>query len=98
MQYYSGSESFQSIRNAGWYHVAIFFQLIDGNDIKALNVSWLRAQLGLVSQEPTLFGYSIRENIAYGDNSRSVTMDEIIEAARQANIHKFIQTLPQVSC
>ena len=61
-----------------------------------MNVAWLRSQLGLVSQEPTLFGYSIRENIAYGDNSRQVSMDEIIAAARQANIHNFIETLPQV--
>lgn len=64
--------------------------------MKAVNLPWLRSQLGLVSQEPVLFNYSIRENIAYGDNSREVTMEEIIEAARQANIHSFIQNLPQV--
>lgn len=64
--------------------------------MKAVNLSWLRSQLGLVSQEPVLFNYSIRENIAYGDNSREVTTEEIIEAARKANIHSFIQNLPQV--
>jgi len=69
--------------------------MVDGEDIKGLNVGWLRGQIGLVSQEPVLFDYSLRENIAYGDNSREVTMDEIIEAAKKANIHNFISTLPQ---
>lgn len=67
---------------------------IDGHDIKKLNIQWLRQQLGIVQQEPILFGTSIRENIAYGDNSREVTMDEIIQAARNANIHSFIESLP----
>ena len=44
-----------------------------------------------------LFDRSIGENIAYGDNSRDVPMDEIIKAAREANIHSFIETLPDVS-
>ena len=52
--------------------------------------------MGLVSQEPVLFDLTIRENIAYGDNSREVTMDEVIAAARQANIHHFIENLPLV--
>lgn len=54
--------------------------------------------MGIVSQEPILFDYSIRENIAYGDNSREVSMDEIVKAAKMANIHNFISSLPQVSC
>ena len=49
-----------------------------------------------MSQEPVLFDASIRDNIAYGDNSREVSMAEIIEAARNANIHGFIESLPQV--
>jgi len=53
--------------------------------------------MGLVSQEPILFDCSIAENIAYGDNSRTVGMDEIITAAREANIHNFIESLPKVS-
>ncbi len=44
-----------------------------------------------------LFDASIRENIMYGDNSRSVPMDEVINAARNANIHEFIASLPDVS-
>ncbi|CAH1803157.1 unnamed protein product [Owenia fusiformis] len=65
-----------------------------GSDVKELNLQWLRQQIGLVSQEPVLFDTSIAENIAYGDNSRPVTMDEIIEAAKKSNIHKFISELP----
>ena len=43
-----------------------------------------------------LFDRSIAENIAYGDNSRTVPMDEIINAARNSNIHEFISSLPEV--
>ncbi|KAG8508437.1 ATP-dependent translocase ABCB1, partial [Galemys pyrenaicus] len=67
---------------------------IDGKETKDLNVQWLRAQLGIVSQEPILFDCSIAENIAYGDNSRVVSQEEIEQAAREANIHPFIETLP----
>lgn len=55
--------------------------------------------VGIVSQEPVLFDMSIRENIAYGDNSRdNIPLDEIVEVAKIANVHDFIQTLPYVSC
>jgi ATP-binding cassette subfamily B (MDR/TAP) protein 1 len=50
-----------------------------------------------VSQEPNLFDRTIAENIAYGANNRTVSMDEIIEAAVSANIHSFISSLPLVS-
>ncbi|KAG7282167.1 hypothetical protein CRUP_034914 [Coryphaenoides rupestris] len=53
------------------------------------------ALMGIVSQEPVLFDCSLAENIAYGDNSRSVTMNEIQAAAESANIHSFIEGLPQ---
>ncbi|CAF3938442.1 unnamed protein product [Rotaria sordida] len=69
--------------------------LLDGNDIKALNIRWLRSIMGLVQQEPVLFNLSIRDNIAYGDNSREVTQNEIETAARMANIHELIISLPQ---
>uniref|UniRef100_A0A4X1T0C0 P-type phospholipid transporter n=1 Tax=Sus scrofa TaxID=9823 RepID=A0A4X1T0C0_PIG len=68
--------------------------LIDGKEIKELNVQWLRAHMGIVSQEPILFDCSIAENIAYGDNSRVVSQEEIVQAAKEANIHPFIETLP----
>ncbi|DAA30732.1 TPA: Multidrug resistance protein 1-like [Bos taurus] len=68
--------------------------LIDGKEIKQLNVQWLRAHMGIVSQEPILFDCSIGENIAYGDNSRVVSQEEIERAAKEANIHPFIEMLP----
>ncbi|KAB0340822.1 hypothetical protein FD754_022798, partial [Muntiacus muntjak] len=68
--------------------------LIDGKEIKHLNVQWLRAHMGIVSQEPILFDCSIGENIAYGDNSRVVSQEEIERAAKEANIHPFIELLP----
>ncbi|CAL1537463.1 unnamed protein product [Lymnaea stagnalis] len=69
--------------------------IVDGKDLRSLNLEWYRKQLGIVSQEPTLFDCSIAENIAYGDNSRVVPMAEIIQAAKDANIHTFISNLPQ---
>ena len=71
--------------------------MVDGKDVKELNLNWLRSKMGIVSQEPVLFDASIAENIAYGDTSRVVPMSEIIEAARSANIHNFIDSLPHVS-
>ncbi|GBP59400.1 Multidrug resistance protein 1 [Eumeta japonica] len=59
-----------------------------------LRIAELRRGLGLVQQEPVLFDRTIGENIAYGDNSRTPAQDEIIEAAKQANIHNFIMSLP----
>ena len=69
---------------------------LDGKDIQELNISWLRRQIGLVSQEPVLFDASVADNIRYGDNSRVVPMEEVIEAAKAANIHTVIESLPQV--
>ncbi|CAG2103942.1 unnamed protein product [Medioppia subpectinata] len=67
---------------------------LDNNNIVNLNIPWLRRKLGIVSQEPVLFGYSIAENIAYGDNDRKVELNEIIRASEKANIHSFIKSLP----
>lgn len=69
--------------------------MLDDNDTKKLNIHWLRSQIGIVSQEPVLFDCSLAENIAYGDNSREVKMEEIELAAKAANIHSFIEGLPQ---
>ncbi|CAF2928921.1 unnamed protein product [Rotaria sp. Silwood2] len=67
--------------------------LLDGIDIRQLNLQWLRSQFGLVNQEPILFDLTIAENIAYG--LENVAMEDIISAARKANIHEFIDQLPQ---
>lgn len=70
----------------------------DGNDLKTIKLENLRAQIGIVSQEPNLFSRTIAENIKYGDNSRDVDISEVIESAKKSNIHEFIATLPLVSC
>ena len=72
-------------------------QRLDKSGLPDLQVGWLRHQMALVSQEPILFDRSIRANIAYGDNSRQVSMEEIIQASRDANIHTFVSALPQVT-
>lgn len=70
---------------------------VDGKDTKGMHLSSLRSHLGIVSQEPNLFSRTIAENIAFGDNRREVGMDEIIQAAKDANIHNFIVGLPMVN-
>ncbi|VDK76396.1 unnamed protein product [Dibothriocephalus latus] len=68
---------------------------VDGMDLRSLSPNWIRDQIGIVSQEPNLFDVSIRENIAYGLNKKEPSMDQIIEAAKQANVHEFIEGLPE---
>ena len=67
--------------------------LIDGQDIQDLDPIWLRQHVGYITQEPTLFGTSIMENIRYGNVD--ATDAEVIEAARQANALDFITNFPQ---
>ncbi|KAI8436928.1 hypothetical protein MSG28_010354 [Choristoneura fumiferana] len=66
---------------------------VDGHDVRELSVRWLRAQVGLVGQEPVLFNTSVRENIRYGREDASDA--DIEAAARQANAHQFILKLPK---
>ncbi|KAJ3677350.1 hypothetical protein LUZ60_003074 [Juncus effusus] len=65
---------------------------IDGKDIRRYNLKSLRRKIGLVQQEPVLFASTILDNISYGKEDS--TEDEIIEAAKSANIHSFISQLP----
>ncbi|KAI3409392.1 uncharacterized protein J3R85_019399 [Psidium guajava] len=67
--------------------------LLDGIAINKLQIKWLRSQMGLVSQEPTLFATSIKENILFG--KENAAMEEVIEAAKASNAHNFISQLPQ---
>lgn len=76
------------------FNFALFKVKLDGNDITSLNVKWLRSHIGVVSQEPILFATTIAENISYG--REGATMQEIEEAAKQANAHNFISQFPQV--
>ncbi|CAF4542802.1 unnamed protein product, partial [Rotaria sp. Silwood2] len=66
--------------------------LLDGQDIKTLDVAWLRSHIGIVSQESALFTGSIEENIRFG--KPDATDDEVIAAAKMANAHDFIMELP----
>ena len=65
---------------------------IDGQDVRSLTLQSLRRQIGVVQQDVYLFCGTVRENIAYGKPGAS--MEEIIDAAKKANIHDFIQSLP----
>ena len=73
--------------------------LIDGHDIESLELHWLRQQIGLVSQDPTLFSGTVEENILHGlrgyktngDHSRRTLAEQ---AAKLANAHEFIMLLP----
>jgi ATP-binding cassette, subfamily B (MDR/TAP), member 1 len=76
--------------------------LLDGHDVSTLNLRWLRQQMSLVSQEPTLFGTTIYENIKHGligtkfeSESKERQGELIIEAAKMANAHEFIIGLPE---
>ncbi|XP_019766548.2 ATP-dependent translocase ABCB1 isoform X2 [Dendroctonus ponderosae] len=67
---------------------------IGGDDVRALSLKHLRSHLGIVSQEPNLFDLTIAENISYGIHDRKVDLKEIMEAAKSANVHSFVTSLP----
>ncbi|CCD54212.1 hypothetical protein ACHAO1_005740 [Botrytis cinerea] len=76
--------------------------LIDGHDVSTLNLRWLRQQISLVSQEPTLFGTSIFENIRHGligtkfeHENEERQRELVIEASKMANAHDFVSALPE---
>lgn len=67
--------------------------MLDGLDIRTLDLAWLRGQvIGFINQEPVLFGSSIMENIRFG--KPDATDAEVISAAKQANAHRFITSFP----
>ncbi|KAK9723075.1 hypothetical protein K7432_002135 [Basidiobolus ranarum] len=98
----SGSGKSTIIELIERYHDTISGQvLFDGYDIRDLNLKWLRQNISLVSQEPTLFSTTIWENVAYGlvgTQSENAVKEErmrlIIEACKMANAHDFIMSLP----
>ncbi len=75
-----------------FYDVSEGAVTIDGKDIRHVTLKSLRSSIGLVQQDVYLFGGTIRENIAYG--KPEATDEEIMEAAKKANIHDFIMELP----
>ncbi|CEQ39138.1 SPOSA6832_00638 [Sporobolomyces salmonicolor] len=75
---------------------------LDGVELRELNVKWLRNQIGLVSQEPTLFATTVAGNIEHGligsrfeNESPEDRRRRVVEAAKQSNAHGFIEALPQ---
>ena len=68
--------------------------VLDGKDMKTLNVAWLRSHIGVVSQEPVLFTGSIEDNIRFGKSN--ATDEEVRIAAKMANAHDFIMDFPEV--
>ncbi|KAH9314409.1 hypothetical protein KI387_023036, partial [Taxus chinensis] len=68
--------------------------MIDGTDIRMLNLRSLRQHIGLVQQEPVLFATSIRENILYGQGAGEASEYDIVQAATAANADQFIRSLP----
>jgi ABC-type multidrug transport system fused ATPase/permease subunit len=76
-------------------HFMGMLQMVDGHDISSIEPNYLRRHMGLVTQEPVLFDSSLRDNIAYG-SQEPLEMADIVKAARSANIHDFITSLPQV--
>ena len=73
-------------------NVCILQVVVGNNNVKDLNLKWLRSKIGVVSQEPVLFDTTIAENIRFGQED--ATMEEIQEAAKNANAHDFISSLP----
>lgn len=81
------------INRKRFYDVAGGQVTIDGIDLRDLDPKALHKIVGVVSQEPTLFGTTIKENIMYGQPD--ATMDDVIEAAKAANAHNFIMEFPE---
>ncbi|VDM77402.1 unnamed protein product, partial [Strongylus vulgaris] len=66
---------------------------IDGNDVREVNIEWLRNTVGIVQQEPTLFNGTIEENLRVG--SPGIQKQEMIQVCKLANAHDFITKLPK---
>jgi ATP-binding cassette, subfamily B (MDR/TAP), member 1 len=67
---------------------------MDGKDISTLNINEYRKHLALVSQEPTLYQGTIRENLLLGTPREDMSEDEIVVACKEANIYDFVMSLP----
>ncbi|OAL44084.1 putative ABC transporter [Pyrenochaeta sp. DS3sAY3a] len=84
-----------------WYQPASGQILLDGHDIAEYNTNWLRSNVRLIQQEPTLFQGTIYQNVAKGliGNQRNLSEEEqmelVQEACRSSNAHDFIEQLPE---
>ena len=69
--------------------------LVDGHDTTKTNTKFLRSNIGIVAQEPTLFDATIGENIAYGALHKKITQEDIIRASTIASLHDFVKDMPE---
>jgi ATP-binding cassette subfamily B multidrug efflux pump len=76
-----------------FYDVSQGTVLVDGHDVRQVELTSLRKQIGIVLQTTLLFSASVRENLAYG--KPELSLEEIIEAARVAQAHEFIKEMPE---
>ncbi len=88
----SGKTTIMNLLNR-FYDVDAGKITFDGTDIRQIQLSSLRSNVGIVLQDSVLFSGTIADNIRYG--KPNATMDEVVAAAKQANIHDFIMSLPQ---
>ncbi|KOC11256.1 multidrug resistance protein [Aspergillus flavus AF70] len=83
-----------------WYDPLQGNVMLGGHNVRQLNLRWMRSKVGLVEQEPLLFDTSIHDNIVYGLGAEADQLDhhtivsKVYEAAKLANIHDFILSLP----
>jgi len=79
-----------------FYEVNSGSLFVDENEIKDLDLRWLRQHIGYVQQEPQLFGLSVRDNLLYGvPDDETVSQERIEQACRDANCHDFISSWPE---
>ena len=87
----SGKTTIMNLLNR-FYDVNSGKVTFDGTDVRDIQLTSLRNNVGIVLQDSVLFTGTVADNIRYGKPNAS--MDEVISAAKQANIHDFIETLP----
>ncbi|ODN03074.1 Bile salt export pump [Orchesella cincta] len=90
----SGKDGFLDILGR-FYDAAAGLVAINGNDLRFFTASSLRERISVVTKDPQIFSRTVAQNIAIGDNSRPITMDDIIAVAKEANVHNFIVSLPE---
>ncbi|KAG0226968.1 Multidrug resistance protein 1 [Actinomortierella wolfii] len=78
-----------------WYDVDGGKAIVDNYDVRDLQLHNVRQHMALVGQEPVLFDMSIKDNILYGLPDGNGTMEQVEEAAKMANIHNFVMSLPK---
>jgi ATP-binding cassette subfamily B protein len=76
-----------------FYDVQAGRVVVDGHDVRTVSIASLRREIGVIAQDPFLFSATVRENIAFG--RPGATDDEVVQAARLAQAHEFIEALPE---